>query len=83
MTASEPASDLTRRERLRTGTEAPAAKLVAEPLLKKCAAEFVGTGILVFFGLGVVLLGGGLALWWLHGEAVFTALVSAALAWSF
>jgi hypothetical protein len=37
----------------------------------------------LFFGLGVVLLGGGLALWWLHGEAVFTALVSAALAWCF
>ena len=35
------------------------------------------------FGLGIVLLGGGLALWWLHGEVVFTALVSAALAWCF
>jgi hypothetical protein len=35
------------------------------------------------FGLGVVLLGGGLALWWTQGEAVFIALVSSALAWCF
>jgi hypothetical protein len=35
------------------------------------------------FGLGIVLLGGGFALWWIHGETVFTALVSAALAWCF
>ncbi len=54
MSESEPESEQLRRERLRTGTEAPAAKLVAEPLLKKCAAEFVGTGILVLFGCGVV-----------------------------
>ena len=37
MSESEPESEQLRRERLRTGTEAPAAKLVAEPLLKKCA----------------------------------------------
>ncbi len=35
------------------------------------------------FALGIVLLGGGLALWWINGEAVFTAMVSAALAWCF
>jgi glycerol uptake facilitator protein len=54
MTESAQDSDPIRRQRLQSGTETPAAKLVAEPLLKKCAAEFVGTGILVLFGCGVV-----------------------------
>lgn len=47
-------TDNSPRQRLITGTEAPASRPVDEPLLKKCAAEFVGTGILVLFGCGVV-----------------------------
>lgn len=55
------------RQRLLSGTEAPASRPVAEPLLKKCVAEFVGTGILVLFGCGTVhvavLTGALVGLW--------------------
>ena len=39
--------------------------------------------IAVASGLGVALLGTGLYLWSLHGAAIFTDLVSAAIAWCF
>ena len=51
------------------------------PMMPHKGQNRLVTGLV--FGLGVVMLGGGLALWWLHGEAVFTALVSSALAWCF
>ncbi len=47
---SEPAAV----QHLISGTEAPAARPVAEPLWKKCFAEFFGTAILVLFGDGAV-----------------------------
>ena len=51
------------------------------PMMPRKGHNRLVTGLV--FGLGVVLLGGGLALWWIYGEAVFTVLVSAGLAWCF
>jgi glycerol uptake facilitator protein len=67
MRETEQPEDRTRHQRLLSGTDAPAARPVAEPLLKKCVAEFVGTGILVLFGCGAVhtatLIGAQSGLW--------------------
>jgi glycerol uptake facilitator protein len=67
MTDSQSVQSDPERQHLRSGTEAPAARPVEEPLLKKCIAEFVGTAVLVLFGCGAVhtavLIGAQNGLW--------------------